>query len=249
MAPAITPYQPINTLRAIADQLWIVDGPLIRFSYAWVRLPFPTRMTIVRLGSGELWVHSPTELTPGLKAEVDRLGRVRHLIAPIKLHYWWVGDWQAACPEALAYAAPGARERAAKRGAAFDLDLGAEPPAAWAGEIDQLPVAGGFMTEIVFFHRRSRTLILTDLIENFEPDRVPAAWLRLLMRLGGVMHPRGSTPRDLRPTFVGHRQAMRRALATMIGWRPQHVIVAHGRCYHENALGELERAFRWAPRS
>jgi len=70
MAPAITPYQPINTLRAIADQLWIVDRPLIRFSYLGVRLPFPTRMTIARLGSGELWLHSPTELTPKLKAEV-----------------------------------------------------------------------------------------------------------------------------------------------------------------------------------
>ena len=63
------------------------------------------------------------------------------------------------------------------------------------------------------------------------------------------MHPRGSMPRDLRLTFLGHRQAMRRAVATMIGWQPQQVIVAHGRCYHENAPSELERAFRWAARS
>ena len=40
MAPAITPYRPINTLKAAAEELWIADGPVIRFSYARVRLPF-----------------------------------------------------------------------------------------------------------------------------------------------------------------------------------------------------------------
>ena len=249
MSAAVQPYHPLNTLIPVADDLWVVNGPILRFRFAGVGLPFPTRMTVIRLGRGRLWLHSPTEPTPGLRAEVDALGPVGHLIAPNKLHYWWVGDWKAAYPEALAYAAPGARERAATRRVAFDLDLGAQPPAAWADEIEQVLVPGGFMAEVVFFHRRSRTLILTDLIENFEPDKVRSAWLRLLMRLGGVMHPRGSTPRDLRLTFLGHRQAMRRAVATMIGWQPQHVIVAHGRCYHENAQGELERAFRWAARS
>jgi hypothetical protein len=33
MAPAITPYRPINTLKAAAEELWIADGPVIRFSY------------------------------------------------------------------------------------------------------------------------------------------------------------------------------------------------------------------------
>ena len=31
---------------------------------------------------------------------------------------------------------------------------------------------GSVMNEAVFLHRPSRTLILTDLIENFEPHRV-----------------------------------------------------------------------------
>ncbi|MDQ2763899.1 MAG: DUF4336 domain-containing protein [Pseudomonadota bacterium] len=33
-------------------------------------------------------------------------------------------------------------------------------------------VPGGMFSEAVFFHEPSRTLILTDLIENFELDRI-----------------------------------------------------------------------------
>jgi hypothetical protein len=69
------------------------------------------------------------------------------------------------------------------------------------------------------------------------------------MRLAGVMHPRGATPRDLRLTFLGHRQAVRRAVEIMIGWQPRPIILAHGRCYDADAVAELERAFRWATRS
>ena len=46
-------------------------------------------------------------------------------------------------------------------------------------------------------------------------------------------------------TFLGHRRELRRAVATMLGWRPERVIIAHGHWYAENALAELRRAFRW----
>jgi hypothetical protein len=249
MTAAVAPYQPIDTLKPVADEVWVVDGPLIRFAYAGMRLPFPTRMTIVRLARGDLWLHSPTAPTTGMRAEIDALGPVRHLIAPNKLHYWWIGDWKTAYPGALACAAPGVRMRAARRAIVFDRDLGTDADAAWAGEIDQVLVPGSFMTEVVFRHRRSGTLILADLIENFEADKVKSRWLRLVMRLAGVMHPRGATPRDLRLTFLGHRQAVRRAVEIMIGWQPRPIILAHGRCYDADAVAELERAFRWATRS
>lgn len=107
------PYRPINTLKRVADEVWIVDGPIIAFRYLGLHLSFPTRTTVVRLTGGDLWGHSPTELTPALRAEVDALGPVRHLIAPNRIHYWWVADWQRAFPDALAHAAPGVRRAAA----------------------------------------------------------------------------------------------------------------------------------------
>jgi Domain of unknown function (DUF4336) len=245
MEPGMEPYRPTNTLKPVAGDVWLVDGPIIGFRYMGLRLPFPTRMTIVRLADGGLWVHSPTELTAALRADVEHLGPVRHLIAPNRIHYWWIGDWQRAFPAALAYGAPGVRDAAAARGVSFDRDLTDRPEPAWAGQIDQLLVRGRYLSEAVFCHLASRTLILTDLIESFEAGKIRSSWLRLVMRLAGCLHPDGAMPRDLRLTFLGHRREFRQAVTTMLGWRPERVIVAHGHWYAEDAVAELKRAFRW----
>lgn len=239
------PYRPINVLKPVTDEVWLVDGPVIVFRYLGLRLPFPTRMTIVRLADDGLWVHSPTELTAELRAAVLRLGPVCHLIAPNRIHYWWVGDWQRAFPRALAHGAPGVRARAAGREVVFQRGLGDQPAPEWAGQIDQLLVRGRYLSEAVFFHRASRSLILTDLIESFEPGKVESRWLRLLMRLAGCLHPDGSMPIDLRLTFLGHRRQLRAAVRSMLAWAPQRIILAHGHWYADDACAELRRAFRW----
>ncbi len=242
-------YEPINALKAAAENVWIVDGPEIRMTYPWLpffSVPFPTRMTIVRLADGALWVHSPTALSDQLARAVDGLGRVAFLVAPNLLHFWWIGDWKARYPQARAYAAPGVRAQAAGRFAGFDADLSETPPPEWQDAFEQVPVPGSFMTEVMFFHRASRTLILTDLIENFEPGRFSKRWLRLACQWSGCCDPDGKAPIDLRSTFWRHRGEVRRAVQHMLEWQPERVILAHGRWYPQNAVAELKRAFRWA---
>ena len=240
------PYEPVDQLKPVAENVWIVDGPVIRMSYLFgSTIPFPTRMTILRLADGGLWVHSPTELTDALKAEVAALGPVRFLVAPNKIHYWWVGDWQKVFPDALSLAAPRVDEKAGPHGISFNRVLTNEAEPEWAGEIDQLLVPGGYLTEADFFHRASKTLILTDLIENFEEEKVGGWFGRLAMKWSGVMHPHGSMPKDLRMTFSGHKDEIRNAVETMIGWAPERIIIAHGRWYETNAVAELRRAFAW----
>lgn len=239
-------YEPLDTLKPVARDIWVIDGPAIRF----YGVPFSTRATVVRLENGDLWVHSPTRLTDGLRAEMNALGPVAHLVAPNWIHYAYVAAWQAAFPEAVSWAAPGVAARAASRGMElrFDRELGPEAEAPWAGQIDQMIVEGSRVhREAVFFHRASRTLILTDLIENFEPGRV-AWYLRPLLRLGGVLDPDGSMPRDMRATFRGHRAQLRAAVERMIGWAPERVILAHGRWYERDGVAELCRAFRFVLR-
>lgn len=100
------------------------------------------------------------------------------------------------------------------------------------------------MTEIVFLHRPSRTLILTDLIENFEPAKL-GFFARWLTWLGGVQDPDGRMPRDMRLTFRKRKSELKKAVETMIGWNPDRVILAHGRWYETNGTAELRRSFRW----
>jgi hypothetical protein len=233
------PYEPIKTLKPVAKDVWIVDGPEIRFGPPGLKMPFPTRMTILRLADG-LFVHSPTELTASLKARVEALGAVRWIVGPNRLHYWWVPQWHEAWPGAAVHLAPRIREQA---GDHIDFETATLDGAGgypWHGEVATLPVAGSYMTEVEFFHRASRTLILTDLIENFEPRKLSFR-MRLLTWLGGVQDPHGSMPRDMRISFS--RAELRRAVETMIGWAPERVILAHGRWYEKNGTAELKRAF------
>lgn len=79
---AFTAYAPLNTLKPVADDIWIVDGPEIGMRYFGFTLPFPARMTIVRLPEGDLWVHSPIAWSDDLGVATAALGSVRYLVAP-----------------------------------------------------------------------------------------------------------------------------------------------------------------------
>ncbi|MBV7486799.1 DUF4336 domain-containing protein [Bordetella sp. BOR01] len=238
-------YAPVNTLKPVDDDVWIVDGPAIRYGPPWPKMRFPTRMTVLRLEHDDLFVHSPTELTPELQQAIARLGTPRWIVAPSRIHYWWVPDWHRAYGQAAVYVAPRVREQAAGR-----IDFPTQPldgPAGypWDAEVATLPIAGSYLTEVEFFHYRSHTLILTDLIENFEPARLDSAFTRWLTRLGATQDPDGQMPRDMRLTFARQRNALRAAVHQMIAWDPYRIILAHGRWYTDNGTAELRRAFRW----
>jgi hypothetical protein len=242
-------YEPTGTLKPVTDGVWIVDGPVIGFGYLGLKFPFPTRMTIVQLADGGLWVHSPTELPPSLKSEMDALGRVRHLIAPNRIHYWWLEEWVAAYPDAMTYAAPGVQEQARSNGrfADYNILLAEDGEYPWSGEIEMLLVPGGYLSEAVFFHDATRTLVMTDLIQNYEREKIANPFFRFMSRLSGAVDPDGGMPLDLRTTFFMHRKQMAEAVRRMISWQPQRIIIAHGRWYRGNAVAELKRAFRWLP--
>lgn len=240
-------YTPLNTLKPVADGVWIVDGPEVRMAVPLGSMPFPTRMTVVRLESGALWLHSPTQLDDGLRAALDALGPVRHLVSPNKLHYAHILSWKRAYPEATAWASPGVRERAAsqKIEVAFDRELGPTPPPEWSAELDQLLFEGSqVLQEVVFFHRASRTLLLADLIENFEREKISLG-MRALAHLGGCLDPDGKAPFDLRMTFRKGKAQARASLERMTGWNPERIVVGHGRWYPRDGAAELRRAFRW----
>jgi hypothetical protein len=237
-------YPPLDTLKSVTDNVWIVDGPVIRFGYLRPKMPFPTRMTIIALEDGNLFIHSPTRLTPELSTEISRIGTPRWIVAPNRIHYWWTPDWKAAFPAADIYLAPRVKKEAGSRIAFVYLPLDRESGYPWDAAIATILVPGSYMTEADFFHRPSRTLVLADLIENFEPEKISFG-MRLLAKLAGCLDPHGGMPRDLRATFAKQKPAFRAAVETMISWNPERIILAHGRCYERDGANELRRAFQW----
>jgi hypothetical protein len=103
------------------------------------------------------------------------------------------------------------------------------------------------MEEVVFFHRRTRTLLLADLIENFEPGKV-RGFYGWLVRLADVVAPDAKTPIDLRLTFLGRKKEARSAFEWMVTWESEKVIMAHGRPYERTARRNSDaRSAGWVP--
>ena len=177
-----------------------------------------------------------------VRAEVDALGKVRFLIAPNSLHHVFLADWQGLYPDARVYAPPGLRQ---KRGdIRFDGNLGDAPEADWADDLDQVVMRGNrITTEIVFFHRQSRTVLFTDLIQHFRPGWFKG-WRALVARLDLMVAAEPSVPRKFRAAFVD-RRAARAAIQRVLAWPSEKVLMAHGEPITEGGQAFIRRAFRW----
>ena len=226
----------------LGPELWIAEGPIVSF----FGFPYPTRMAVVRLGDGGLWVWSPISLTPRLEKEVGALGPVRHLVSPNKLHHLFLGEWHAAFPEAKIW---GTASTIAKfPGLPFSEPLEDAAPPDWAGQIDQYHFPNSrFLDELIFFHRQSRTAIIADLSQPFSEaflKRHWPWWLRTIARRIGMVEGRGYPPIELRLTFR-HRAAARAKLRALIGEAPERVVVAHGEIVRSSGVAYLRRAFSW----
>jgi hypothetical protein len=187
-------YEPLNEYKPLGPDIGIVDGPLEYFTTAGVRLPLPfsTRMTVVRLKNRDLFLHSPVVFEASLAGRLQSMGRIRHLASPNQFHYAHIGEWSRAFPDAVTWASPGVRARARARSidVQFKRDLGVEAPDEWRDEIEQTVVPGGIFGEIIFFHKLSKTIIMTDTILNLELDKLRQPW-RFAAWLTGMHYPNG----------------------------------------------------------
>ncbi|MGL6283844.1 MAG: DUF4336 domain-containing protein, partial [Microcoleaceae cyanobacterium] len=188
------PYGQRRTIRKeiIKDTIWTFEQ-LQGIFYVVV----PIRMTVVRLQSGGLLVYAPVAPTREclqLMAElVSQYGDVKYIILPTASgleHKVFVGPFARRFPQAQIFVAPGQWS--------FPINL----PLTWLGlpgdrteilpkdssqtvlaeEFDYLilgPISLGIgkFTEVAFFHRQSRTLLLTDTIISIPND--PPAIARL----------------------------------------------------------------------
>jgi hypothetical protein len=151
-------------LRELAPDLWVTER-----SQRFFTSEIGTRMTVVRLSDGGLFVHSPVSLDPALRKALDALGPTRFAVAPNRFHHLYLGAYPEAYPDLRLFACPGLPEK--RSDLSFDAVLGDEAPSEWAGQIDQLLFGGlPLANEIVFLHRASRTLIMTDTVFNIGPE-------------------------------------------------------------------------------
>jgi uncharacterized protein DUF4336 len=234
------------TPKSLAPNLWVVDRP--DFSTP-IGKEVGTRMTVIRLAGGGLFLHSPTELDDETKQSLDAIGEVRGVVAPSRAHHLFVGDYLKVWPGAKLYGPPGLvgdiRDFRARLGVRRDLKLdatlGDEPQPDWAGEIDQHLFKGApSMNEVVFFHRPSRSVIFTDLVMNVPAD------FKGGRPYYGLVGARGHFgPHRLIRLFIRDRKAGRESVAKILEWDFDRVIVTHGDVLESGGKAKFAAAFSY----
>ena len=232
----------MSVLQPLGQDFWFADGGIVSFK----GFDYPTRMAVVRLADGGLWLWSPVERTAAIEAEVRALGPVRHIVSPNQLHYLFLGDWHAAFPDAKLWATASTIAKCPEL--RFSGALADDPPPDWVGQIDQYYFDNSwFVDELIFFHRASRTALIADLSQTFSEaflERHWPWWMRPVARLSGMVEGVGHPPIDYRISFR-RRASARPKIRALIEQDPEHVVVAHGEVVKADGAAFLRRAFSW----
>jgi hypothetical protein len=157
--------------------------------FYWNKIDVGCRMTVIQLGNGDLWVHSPVGVDAAMQEALDKLGKVKFIVSPNYEHLKFAPQWHETFPEAAMWGCPGLAER--------------RPEIKWAGEIpahklrpsseglencwdfneilplhldmEVNPFTGKpFFNEVIYYHVASKTMMATDLYWNYpQSDGVP----------------------------------------------------------------------------
>jgi hypothetical protein len=160
-------YEPLNEYKPFAPHVGIADGPFeyLRMTGVTLPLPFTTRMTVVQLKNGDLFLHSPIAFDSGLARHLQSVGTIRHLVSPNQFHYAHIGEWSRAFRDAVTWASPGARQRARARGidVEFKMNLDPDAPEQWRDELVASGIRNGSIGIVTWF----------DFIEEVAPSWFP----------------------------------------------------------------------------
>jgi hypothetical protein len=221
-------YYPL--MNSLGDNIWTLPLP---FTLGGCQLG--TKTTIVR-SEGNLLLISPGPFTEAHLRALRELGEVTTLLAPNKMHHLYLSDAIKHFPKAQLILAPGLPEKRP------DLSHQSILPCS----LEQWGLEGQFvrglpdLNETVFFHRPSRTLILTDLAFHFpKHSHLPT---RLMLRLNGALGRFGPT-RLLKHVFLKDKRLFKEDMARVMQWPIEKIVVGHGVEVLEGGLDRMKAAF------
>ena len=227
-------------LQAVDRDIWVVDQP-IRYFGVGIR----TRMTVLRLTNRELVVISPIQIDRKIANQLNDIGKVSHIVAPNLYHYLFANNFKTRYPQAIFWAAPGLAAKEPQL--LIDRTLNAKT--GWSLSELEFAFFDGFRTigprgfdplnECVFFHPKSRTLILTDAAFNFD-ESFPLP-IQLITKIGGGY--KSLSPSLLEKIATTDKQKVSRAVETVLSWNFERVIVAHGAIVETNGKEKFRNSY------
>ena len=218
--------------------IWISERKLW-FSGVYLR----SRMTVIRLADGRLWVHSAGEPTPALCAELDRLGQVGWVIVPNKWHHMNAAAMKARYPDAQLIGPASAALK--NKSVIFDLGNDDERLPSLVPELSPVVFRGvPFLDETLFFHTKTNTLIGADLMMCGCPaDHWTWRWVSRVLG----QYQRHKAPPDVRWNTRGGPE-VHQSLDEISRLPVARILVAHSDPIEDRPLEQLKDAWRFVRR-
>ncbi|MED5373730.1 MAG: hypothetical protein VX899_22115 [Myxococcota bacterium] len=211
----------------LAPGLFTVQAP-----QRFLGLEMGARMTVIQTSQG-LWVHSPIACDP---ASLGELGEPRWVVAPNLFHHLHIGPWIERGGEG--WCCPGLQAKRPDLRFAGTLQQTGQP---FGEDILSIPLrCFPLSQEVVFLHRPSRSLILTDLVFNIQAH-APFATRAAMFALWG--YPGCST--TLLERVAMHRDLARQELGALLELDFDRLILAHGAVVETGGKRALTQAFSW----
>jgi hypothetical protein len=184
---------------------------------------------------------SNATITADLESALDDLGDVRFVAPASKLHgHLYMEGYREAYPDAELLAAPGLDAR--RTDLTFDHLLGDTPDPRWATDVDQIAILGNrWLTEIAYFHRPSRTVVLGDV--GYHVVETSPLKTRLAARVAGVYGRVGPTI-DFRLT-IANEKTFRRSIRDVLAWDFDRVVPGHGKIVETDGNRAVIEGFDW----
>ncbi|NHC35677.1 DUF4336 domain-containing protein [Scytonema millei] len=228
-------------LRKIDRNIWVGER-----EFKFFGLEVGTRMTVIRLDNGELIIISPIDVDEITIQQINELGNVTTIIAPNCYHHLFITNFKSIYPNAEIWVAPGLDLK--RPDITSDRILNECGKIGNLNEVEYLLFAGfqtigignsGVLNEIVFWHRESQTLILTDTAFHFDAD---FSWqTRLIAKvLGG--------DRQLEPTLLEKlacrdKTQVKHSIQKVLCWDFHRVIMAHGSIIERDGKRQLQAGY------
>lgn len=232
------PYRPQGKPVSIDTKIWTVEGPVVPYKVGPIVIPCPTRSTVLADPEGGLWIHSPIAHTRVVEKKVAALGPIRGFIAPNTFHHLFVNQWASRFPEADLILAPGLERRFTH------LPNRLLGPSAGFKAVEEwmqiVGLHGGKWSELAFFHRQSGSLVFTDLVQNFELDRLNDWRAKFLLALSGAgKRPVISFELLSMALWAGRLSQVRKTLSELQAMPIRRLLISHGAQPTKQELGRM----------
>lgn len=219
-------------MKAIAENLWLLQYPLSVLGTQHGR-----NVTLIRLRSGTTILHSMAPFTATDLALIRSVGAPGWLVESMLLHDTYAKEGREAFP-GLPFLAPPGFSEVVK----FPTLPLLPTPLEWGDEVAVLPIEGApMLKEHAFLHRPSRTLIVADLIFNFDPAE--RGWDRFFHRhIAGFKRYPGMS-RIFR-FCIKDKAAFKASIATILAQDFDRIIVGHGEIIETGGQALLQRGLQ-----